>query len=298
MLPRMDDADIVLLPWEQEAAGLVTRVWTPQQPIPDQALLDHVVLYVPDYLGGEDAMALMRRMPRLRIVQSLWAGVDAVWPHLPERVALHNAQGVHDASTAELAVGLMLARLRGLDDAARDMVDQRWAPQRRRALADSHVLLAGYGGVGQAVERRLAGFDVTITRVGRSTRIQDGRLVRSMKDLPDLLPAADVVVLALPLAADTTGLVDERFLGRMRRGALLVNVSRGAVVDTEALVDALQAGRIHAALDVTEPEPLPPDHPLFSLPNCIVLPHIAARTYGGLQRMYAVVDDVIAFLRR
>jgi phosphoglycerate dehydrogenase-like enzyme len=218
-------------------------------------------------------------MPRLRVVQSLWAGVDAVWPHLPEGAALHNAAGVHDASTAELAVALTLARLRGLDVFARAQERGEWRAQRLEALADKTVLVVGYGRIGQAIERRLEGFEVDVVRVARSARtLDDGRTVHAMPDLPDLLPDADVVILIVPQTDETVGLVDARFLARMRPGALLVNVARGPVVVTDDLVAALQAGHVRAALDVTDPEPLPADHPLWSAPGVLISPHVGGNS--------------------
>jgi phosphoglycerate dehydrogenase-like enzyme len=218
-------------------------------------------------------------MPRLQVVQSLWAGVDAVWPHLPDGVALHNAAGVHDASTAELAVGLTLARLRGLDDFARNQADGRWLPSRNGAIADRRVLIVGHGRIGQAIERRLDGFEADIVRVARNPRtLDDGREVLSLSALPDLLPGIDVVILIVPLTDETRGLVDAAFLGRMKPGSLLVNVARGPVVVTEDLVAALESGRVTAALDVTDPEPLPPGHPLWRAPGVLISPHVGGNS--------------------
>jgi phosphoglycerate dehydrogenase-like enzyme len=276
----------VLLPWPDHAElldgatdGLDVAVWTDEGPAPSDDVLADVVFYVPPYLGGAEPLAAMARMPRLAVVQSLWAGVDAVWPHLPEGVALHNAAGVHDASTAELAVGLALARLRGLDDFARNQLDGRWAPSRNGAIADRRVLVVGYGRIGQAIERRLDGFEVEVVRVARSARVlDDGREVRSLDELPEILPDVDVVILIVPLSDDTRGLVDAAFLARMKRGALLVNVARGPVVVTDDLVAALHDGQVVAALDVTDPEPLPADHPLWQAPGVLISPHVGGNS--------------------
>jgi phosphoglycerate dehydrogenase-like enzyme len=234
---------------------------------------------VPPYLGGAEPLAAMSRMPRLQVVQSLWAGVDAVWPHLPDGVSLHNAAGVHDASTAELAVGLALARLRGLDDFARNQSEGIWAPSRNGAIADRRVVIVGYGLIGQAIERRLDGFEIEVVRVARSARVlDDGREVHALDELPAILPDVDVVILIVPLSDDTRGLVDAAFLARMKRGALLVNVARGPVVVTDDLVAALHDGQITAALDVTDPEPLPADHPLWRAPGVLITPHIGGNS--------------------
>lgn len=276
----------MLLPWPDHADvlggatdGLDVAVWTDNGPGPSDDVLADVVFYVPPYLGGAEPLAAMARMPRLQVVQSLWAGVDAVWPHLPDGVALHNAAGVHDASTAELAVGLTLARLRGLDDFARNQATGTWAPSRNGAIADRRVLIVGYGRIGQAIERRLDGFEAEIVRVARTPRtLEDGREVRPLADLQQLLPTVDVVILIVPLTDETRGLVDGAFLARMKRGALIVNVARGPVVVTDDLVAALHDGQVMAALDVTDPEPLPADHPLWRAPGVLISPHVGGNS--------------------
>ena len=194
--------------------------------------IDEVEVYVVPYMTGARDRELMARMPRLRLAQTLTAGVDAYLPYVPEGVTLCNARGVHDASTAELAVGLAIAAQRGLPDFVRAQAEGRWAPGQYRSLADQTVLLVGYGSIGQAIERRLLPFECEVLKAARTAR--DG--VAAIADVGDLLPRADVVVLILPMTDETVGLVDASFLSRMRDGALLVNVARGPVVDTDALV--------------------------------------------------------------
>jgi phosphoglycerate dehydrogenase-like enzyme len=160
----------------------------------------------------------------------------------------------------------------------------------RPALADSRVLIVGYGAIGEALERRLAGFEVEVTRVARTPR--EG--VHGYDALPGLLPDADVVVLIVPLTAQTLGMVDASFLARLRDGALLVNVARGGVVDTDALVSELGSGRIAAALDVTDPEPLPPGHPLWSCPNLLLTPHVGGASSAMEPRAHRLVRDQLA----
>lgn len=289
----------MLLPWADHVSllggateGLDVAVWTDDGPLPPDVVLERVTFYVPAYQGGARALESMRRMPRLRVVQSLWAGVDAVWPHLPPGAALHNAAGVHDASTAELAVALTLARLRGLDVFARAQERGEWRPRRMEALADRRVLVVGYGRIGQAIERRLVGFEVEVVRVARSPRVlEDGRVVHGMGELPDLLPRADVVVLIVPQTPETVGLVDAGFLARMAPGALLVNVARGPVVVTDDLVAALHEGRVTAALDVTDPEPLPSDHPLWRAPGVLITPHVGGNSSAFEPRAQRLVAD-------
>jgi phosphoglycerate dehydrogenase-like enzyme len=218
------------------------------------------------------------------------AGVEHVRPHVPEGVLLCNGRGIHDASTSELAMTLALASLRGVPGFVRAQDAGVWAHGTRPALADSTVLVVGYGAIGAALERRLAGFEVDVVRVARSAR--EG--VHAYDDLPRRLPDADVVVLLVPLTDLTRGMVDAPFLARMKDGALLVNVARGAVVDTDALVAELRSGRISAALDVTDPEPLPEGHPLWTCPNLLVTPHVGGASSAMEPRAHRLVRDQLA----
>lgn len=256
-------------------------------PLPIVTRPEDVVFYVPRYMGPTEDLALMSVMPHLKVVQLLTAGFDTALGHLPPGVTLCNAGGVHDASTAELAVGLILSSLRGIDDFVRTMPSGGWLHAKREALADKRVLIIGAGGVAQALRSRLSPFEVDVELVGRTARPG----VHAAAALPDLLGRADVVVLAVPLDDSTRGLVDTPFLARMRDGALLVNIARGPVVDTDALVAAVASGRIRAALDVTEPEPLPPGHPLWTLPGVLISPHVGGNTSAFLPRARRLVAD-------
>jgi phosphoglycerate dehydrogenase-like enzyme len=275
---------------EELAQGCVT--WDSGDP--DPAGLGDVEVFVPPYTASTDELAIMARMPALRVVQTLTAGVDNVLLALPEGVTLCNAAGVHDASTAELAVGLTIASLRHLDDFARAMPDGRWLYERHEALADKRVLIVGFGSIGRAIARRLDGFECEVSAVARTTRTVDGIDVRSIGDLPGLLPDADVVILIVPLTPDTRGMVDAAFLARMHDGALLVNVSRGPVVDTDALLAECSAGRLSAALDVTDPEPLPAGHPLWRTPGVLISPHVGGNTSAFLPRARRLVANQLA----
>jgi phosphoglycerate dehydrogenase-like enzyme len=228
---------------------------------------------------------VISHLPNLQVVQLLTAGYESALPFMRPGVTLCNAAGVHDASTAELAVGLILASLRGIDDFARAMPQGQWRHGRRESLADKRIVVLGAGGVGRAIGRRLAPFEVDVSLVGRKARAD----VLASDALPTVLPSADIVVLAVPLSAETTGLVGDAFLTAMPAGSLLVNVSRGAVVDTDALVAHTGSGRIRAALDVTDPEPLPPNHPLWRIPGVLISPHVGGNSSAFLPRARALV---------
>lgn len=245
--------------------------------------------YVPTYRFDRRPLAAMAGMDRLAVVQTLTAGVDNVLPLLPDGVTLCNAAGVHDAATSELAVGLMIAAQRDFASVYEGTRLGRWTTvtTTTSSVADRRVLVIGAGSIGQAIRRRLAGFECAVTMVGRSARVG----VRARSELPDLLPTAEIVVLVVPLSEQTRGMVDAGFLAAMPDGALLVNVARGAVVDTDALVDELAAGRLRAALDVTDPEPLPHDHPLWSAPGLVVSHHRGGASSAMWPRAYALVSD-------
>ena len=265
--------------------GLRYEVVDPTAHVP--ASVEEVRFYVAPYDVDSGVAEALARMTSLEVVQTLTAGVDNVAPHLPAGVTLCNGRGIHDASTAELALALTLASLRGLPDFVRAQDRHEWRLEWRPALADRTVLLVGYGAIGAAIEARLTPFEVEVVRVARTAR--DG--VHAVGELPSLLPDADVVILCLPLTDASRGLVDAGFLARMRPGALLVNVARGAVVVTDDLVAALHAGRVTAALDVADPEPLPADSPLWSAPGLLVSPHVGGASSAMWPRARRLVRD-------
>lgn len=268
------------------------ELWREGMPVP--STIRDVTFYVPSYLGTDASFRIMELMPQLQVIQTLSAGYDDVLPLLPSGVTLCNARGVHDASTAELAVGLVLASLRGFGSFVRAQDRAAWQHVQRPALADKSVIVLGAGSIGQAVAARLAPFEVDVQQVARTAR--DGVIPVSL--LPELLPKADVVIIAVPLTSATEYMVDKSFLGAMKDGALLVNISRGAAVVTDALLAELTAERLQAALDVTDPEPLPPDHPLWQAPNLLITPHVGGDTSAFLPRARRLVQgQVDRFLR-
>ncbi|MFD7700271.1 2-hydroxyacid dehydrogenase [Streptomyces caelestis] len=239
----------------------------------------YVVPYMRPAGVGVRPLPLMRSVS---VVQTLSAGTDHVEPglkDLPPGVRLCNARGVHEASTAELTLALILASLRGIPDFVRAQDKGEWRGGFRPALADKNVLIVGYGAIGAAIEDRLVPFELArVVRVARSARTTERGPVHPLTELPALLPEADVVVLSTPLTETTRHLVDAGFLARMKDGALLVNVARGGVVDTKALLTELESGRVTAALDVTDPEPLPAEHPLWRAPGVLISPHVGGPT--------------------
>jgi phosphoglycerate dehydrogenase-like enzyme len=272
--------EIVALGRDMGQTGAVGDITVP-------ASAAEVEFYVPSFFPSPAGSAVLDQMPRLKVVQTLTAGVDWLRPRLPPGVALCNARGAHDASTAEWVVAAMLGALRGFPLFTREQAAGRWAYQGTDQLATKSVLIVGYGAIGAAVERRLAGFEVTVARVARSARPG----VAALGDLPGLLPAADVVVLLVPATPETAGMVDGAFLAAMKDGALLVNAARGTVVDTDALAAEVASGRLRAALDVTDPEPLPSASRLWALPGVFITPHVAASTPVSRQRAAQLVRE-------
>ncbi|MFD8783744.1 2-hydroxyacid dehydrogenase [Kitasatospora sp. NPDC059599] len=274
--------------------GWPAVVWDGRGPAPPDGALAAVEFFVVPYTRTDAAVPVLGRLPALRVVQSLSAGVEDLLPHVAPEVTLCNARGVHDTSTAEHAVTLLLAVLRGIPDLVRAQEAQRWSAGFRPALADRTVLIVGYGSIGAAVEARLVPFECEVLRVARSARPAPRGPVHAMAELPSLLPRADAVVLTVPLTERTRGLVDAGLLARLRDGAVVVNVGRGAVVDTAALLAELHSGRLWAALDVTDPEPLPPGHALWTAPNTLISPHVAATTSAFRPRALALVRVQLA----
>jgi phosphoglycerate dehydrogenase-like enzyme len=229
-------------------------------------------------------------LPRLRLVQLLSAGAERFIGRLPEEVLLCNARGAHTPSTAEWAVTATLAAQRGIPFFVREQAAGRWSRATFASLVGARVLVVGAGDIGTTIGRMLSGFDVALTYVARTPR--EG--VRATADLPELLPQADVVIVVVPVTPETIGMVDAGFLAAMPDGALLVNAARGVVVDTDALLAELTAGRLRAALDVTDPEPLPEGHPLWSAPGLLLTPHVGGAVPDTDARAAVAVTDQLA----
>jgi phosphoglycerate dehydrogenase-like enzyme len=254
--------------------------------VPEKIDLDRVEVFVPPlpHRFGPSTRAVLRSTPSLHVVQLLSAGVDHVHGLIREGVVLCTAAGVRDGGVAELALGLILMQQRDLSWHARRTGEGAWERDHLSpGLHGRRLLLVGYGGIGQRFERAIAGFDVECAVVARTARpaVHGGLPVHGIGELDELLPEADIVVLMLPLTPDTVGLFDAKMLSLMKTGSLLVNVARGAIVDTDALTAETESGRLRAALDVIDPEPLPPEHRLRHTPGVIITPHVSGNTAYG-----------------
>jgi len=250
--------------------------------------LGEVDFYCLPYMGNGASVAMIAKMPRLRVLQSLSSGVDNIIDAVPEQVTLCNGSGLHhEESTAELAVSLILASLRQLPRFTLDQARHRWQHVRTDSLDGKRVLLVGYGGMGKAIEERLAPFGARIIRCSRTAR--DG--VAPLSQLPRLAADADILVVCIALTPGTCDLIGEEVLAALPDGALVVNVARGPIVDAVALARHLTDGRLRAALDVTDIEPLPADRPEWALPNVLITPHIGGDTFAFARRAPGFVAD-------
>jgi phosphoglycerate dehydrogenase-like enzyme len=263
-------------------------LWRPGDPAPDRVIDLLVTPYIVNY------ESLARLSNEVRHIQSQSLGFDGANNFVPSGVTFSNAVGVHEAPTAELAMTLILASQRGWPAVGRNQDAQKWDRPLYPGLIGQRVLLVGVGGIGREFEKRINGYDVELTRVGRSAR--DG--VHGTAELPRLLPAADIVVLAVPLSDDTRGLVDAAFLDLLPADALVVNVSRGPIIDTDALVARVRSGAVRSALDVVDPEPLPAGHPLWSLPGSLLSPHLGGNVQSMANRIDPLVREQIDLLLR
>ena len=254
--------------------------------------LSEVTFYVPTYMGGRPALELTKKMPNLNVLQVPNAGYDDALEFLRPGITLCNGRGFHDDSTAELAVGLTIASLRGFATFVRDQDKGEWVNKNYDSINDRKIGIVGFGSIGSTIARMLSGFSVEIvafTQSGRDNTI-------AITDLDKHLPSLDVVILILPLTKESKHLFDARRLALMKDGALLVNVARGPIVDTDALVKELNSGRITAGLDVTDPEPLPKGHPLWSAKGVLISPHVGGNSSAFEKRARRLIESQLNLL--
>jgi phosphoglycerate dehydrogenase-like enzyme len=276
-----------LIPWSDIAipAGLPVEVWDATGAPPND--VDGVEFYVLPYDSGSEPAKLIARLPSLRFAQSLSAGVDTLLPLMPTGVRLANGRGLHDLSVAEHALALIHAAQRDLPRWIRQQASGSWEREHTRSLADSRVLLVGHGSIGKAIERQLLAAEAVVVPVASTARPG----VHGIAELPELLPEADIVVLILPDTEATRGIIGAAELAALPEDALVVNVGRGTAIDTDALLKEVSTGRIRAALDVVDPEPLPRDHPLWTMSGVIITPHIAGGSASFYPRAKRLVEE-------
>jgi phosphoglycerate dehydrogenase-like enzyme len=254
--------------------------------------LSEITFYVPWYMGGRPALELTKKMPNLKVLQVPNAGYDDAMEYLRSGITLCNGKSIHDDSTAELAVGLTIASLRGFPDFVRNQDKSEWVHVKNKSINDRKIGIIGFGSIGSTNEKMLAGFSVEIIPFSHSGRDN----TTAISDLNQHLPTLDVVILILPLTNESKNLFDAKRLALMKDGALLVNVARGPIVDTDALVKELNSGRITAALDVTDPEPLPNDHPLWRAKGVLISPHVGGNTTAFESRARRLIESQLNLL--
>lgn len=258
----------------------------------ENADLSEITFYVPTYMGGRPALELTKKMPNLKILQMPNAGYDDAMEYVRDGMTLCNGKSIHDDSTAELAVGLTIASLRGFPDFVRNQDKSEWVHVKNKSINDRKIGIIGFGSIGTTIAKMLSGFAVEIipfTQSGRDNTI-------AITDLDKHLPTLDVVILILPLTKESKHLFDAKRLSLMKDGALLVNVARGPIVETDALVKELDSGRITAALDVTDPEPLPKDHPLWRAKGVLISPHVGGNTTAFESRARRLIESQLNLL--
>ncbi|TAP25927.1 2-hydroxyacid dehydrogenase [Arthrobacter sp. S41] len=290
----------VLVPWqdlvdELTLPGIEPILWHIDDDPHDAPEADVLVTERP---SNPRLRSRVSRIKGLKHVHLLSIGYEWVLEHLPKQVSLTNSKGAVEDATAEHCLALVLASLRQLPRVGQQQRERQWTRTWTSSLHGSKVVLLGAGGVGSEIRSRLLPFKpAELTSIARAERVHEqGYPVHSFNRLWAILPTADVVIVALPQTPETKQLIDAEFLSAMKNGSLLVNVGRGPLIDTEALVQELQSGRLHAALDVTDPEPLPAHHALWSAPNCIITPHMAGDTDQFIALVSELaVNQVIAF---
>jgi phosphoglycerate dehydrogenase-like enzyme len=284
--------EIVWTQWDDLTGPEGFEMLNPKNAPLDSARIKDVTFYVPTYMGGRNALLPIQQMPNLKYIQLPNAGFDDALEFLKPNVTLCNAKGVHDMSTAELALGLTISSLRGFPHFYKMQSAGQWDHRRMHSLSGKKVGLVGYGSIGKKFAQMIEPFEVELTAFNRSG--SDG--AQPISQLDDYLPTLDVVVLILPANPESVKLFDSRRLGLMKDGALLVNVARGVIVDTDALIGELTKKRIFAALDVTDPEPLPKDHPLWGMENLTIVPHVGGNSTAFEPRIRKLVKSQLDLL--
>jgi phosphoglycerate dehydrogenase-like enzyme len=270
---------------------LAVRYDARQEPTAEQQRAAVMVSGVSDV---QPEVAFMRALPALRLLQTLNAGFEQWVGRLPPGVALSNARGAHGRSTAEWTVAVLLAHYRELARFATAQSERRWDPHTTASLDGKRIAIVGAGDIGTHLRQMLAPFGCRLTLVGRRRR---GDVI-TMEDFRAVAAEQDVVVLVVPVTPETSGLVDAQFLKGMKDGAVLVNPGRGSLVVTDDLLEETQTGRVYAILDVTDPEPLPPEHPLWASPGVRLTPHVAGNTAGAMERAWTVAVQQIGMYAR
>lgn len=280
--------------------GARVIVWDPATgPAPGDEREALTMVCLPHSTGGAMVYGHIAQCPNVQLIQIPSAGYEHAVPFVPAGMRLANARGVHDSRTAEMALTLALVSQRRLPQFLQAQGRATWeADHYAPSLADRQCLIVGYGSIGAALGARLRACEAQVTGVARSARTApDGTAVHAMGDLGELLPQAEVVFLVTPLTPQTEGMADADFLAALPDNALVVNVGRGKLIDTDALLAEVASGRLRAALDVTDPEPLPDGHPLWSAPGVIITPHVAGFALLTDRRYTALVRSQVNALR-
>jgi phosphoglycerate dehydrogenase-like enzyme len=260
--------------WEDIDTPIGIQALNPRNFPLDSSDLSQITFYVPSYMGGRKALEYTTSMPNLKILQVPNAGFDDALEFLRPGMILCNARGVHDASTAELAIALAISSRRGFYDFAVAQQAGQWKSKRYESFNDSKIGIIGAGSIARTLASYLSPYDVKITFFSRSG--SDGAV--KISELDSHLPQLDILFLVLPLNAESKNLINTDRLKLIKDGAVIVNVGRGAIIDTQALIEELNSGRIFAGLDVTDPEPLPENHPLWKAKNLILSPHVGGNS--------------------
>lgn len=276
--------------------GITLCLWDLEQE-PVGAAREDIDAVVLPYMSLPDNLSeVLATAPRLKLVHTQTTGFEAAAGMVHDGVAIASAAGVHAAATAEMAVGLAITSLRGIDVAVRNQQEGSWRPERYPGLADRRVLLVGVGGIGVEIARRLEPFEVELTRVGSSARTDGDGRIHASEELPELAAEHDVLIVITPLNDSTRGLIGREVLAALPDGALVINVARGPVVDSVALTEEVVSGRLRAALDVFDPEPLPSGHPLWTAPGAVITPHNGGNTGAFWPRMVRLLRRQLTLL--